>query len=180
MRRGTSASGETAAGEVARQPHAVKNVGDAISSMTQTIQKLEAVAAAREFAPLPDEATPELDALREAFSANKARVTVHGPENDRYSHLIDCEFSKEMQARFYVRFDLRVLVVLPYVMTGGVRQLAVDHAALAKLCAPFVKVLQDRKFDQISFDDAARSLSDEMFDKGFVDDTMLAYFFESL
>jgi hypothetical protein len=107
-------------------------------------------------------------------------ATGHGPANDRYSHLIDCEFSKEMQARFYVRFDLRVFVVLPYVMTGGVRQLAVDHAALAKLCAPFVKVLQDRKFDQISFDDAARSLSDEMFDKGFVDDTVLAYFFESL
>jgi hypothetical protein len=85
-----------------------------------------------------------------------------------------------MQARFYVRFDLRVFVVLPYVMTGGVKQLAVDHAELAKLCAPIVKVLQDRKFDQISVDDAARSLSDEMFDKGFVDDTVLAYFFESL
>ena len=107
-----------------------------------------------------------------AFGAATAHATGHGPANDRYSHLVECEFSKEMQARFYVRFDLRVFVVLPYVMTGGVKQLAVDHAELAKLCAPIVKVLQDRKFDQISVDDAARSLSDEMFDKGFVDDTV--------
>lgn len=148
--------------------------------MTPTIQKLQAFAAARDFKPLPDAPARELDEVLHAFSAAKAHATGHGPANDRYSHLIDCEFSKEMQARFHVRFDLRVFVILPYVMTGGVRQLAVDHGALAKLCAPFVKVLQDRKFDQISFDDAARSLSDEMFDKGFADDTVLAYFFESL
>jgi len=148
--------------------------------MTPTIQKLEAFAAARDFEPLPDAPAHELDEVLHAFSAAKAHATGHGPANDRYSHLIDCEFSKEMQARFHVRFDLRVFVVLPYVMSDGVRQLAVDHAALAELCAPFVKMLQDRKFDQISFDDAARSLSDEMFDKGFVDDTVLAYFFESV
>lgn len=148
--------------------------------MTPTIQKLEAVAAARDFKPLPDAPARELDEVLHAFSAAKAHATGHGPANDRYSHLIDCEFSNEMQARFHVRFDLRVFVVLPYVMTGGVKQLAVDHAVLANLCAPFVKVLQDRKFDQISFDDAARSLSDEMFDKGFAGDTVLAYFFESL
>jgi hypothetical protein len=148
--------------------------------MTPTIQKLEAVAAARDFKPLPDAPARELAEVLHAFGAAKAHATGHGPANDRYSHLIECEFSKEMQARFHVRFDLRVFVVLPYVMTDGARQLAVDHAALAKLCAPIVKVLQDRKFDQVSFDDAARSLSDEMFDKGFADDTVLAYFFESL
>jgi hypothetical protein len=148
--------------------------------MTPTIQKLEAVAAARDFEPLPDAPAHELAEVLHAFGAAKAHATGHGPANDRYSHLIECEFSKEMQARFHVRFDLRVFMVLPYVMTDGVRQLAVDHAELAELCAPFVKMLQDRKFDQVSFDDAARSLSDEMFDKGFADDTVLAYFFESL
>jgi len=148
--------------------------------MTPTIQKLQAFAAARDFEPLPDAPAHELDEVLHAFSAAKAHATGHGPANDRYSHLIDCEFSKEMQARFHVRFDLRVFVVLPYVMSDGVRQLGVDHAALAELCAPFVKMLQDRNFDQVSFDDAARSLSDEMFDKGFADDTVLAYFFESL
>ena len=148
--------------------------------MTPTIRKLESFAAARDFGPLPDAPAHELSEVLHAFGAATARATGRGPANDRYSHLIECEFSKEMQARFYVRFDLRVFVVLPYVMTGGVKQLAVDHAELAKLCAPIVKVLQDRKFDQISFDDAARSLSDEMFDKGFADGTVLAYFFESL
>ncbi|MBN8757279.1 MULTISPECIES: hypothetical protein [Variovorax] len=148
--------------------------------MTPTIRKLESFAAARDFGPLPDAPAHELSEVLHAFGAATAHATGRGPANDRYSHLIECEFSKEMQARFYVRFDLRVFVVLPYVMTGGVKQLAVDHAELAKLCAPIVKVLQDRKFDQISFDDAARSLSDEMFDKGFADGTVLAYFFESL
>ncbi|WP_422085588.1 hypothetical protein [Variovorax sp.] len=148
--------------------------------MTQTIQTLKEFAAARNFAPLFDEPTSELAAVRDAFSAGKARVTVHVPENDRYSHLIDCDFSEGMQARFFIRFDLRVFVVLPYVQTGRMKQLAVDHAVLGKLSAPFVNMLKERQFDQISYDDAEQHLSEKMFDTGFSDDTVLAYFFESL
>ncbi|MCZ7935302.1 hypothetical protein O9X90_23520 [Agrobacterium leguminum] len=148
--------------------------------MTHTIQRLEEFAAAREFKPLADPPAPELDAVREAFSKNHARVTVYGPGNDRYAHLVDCEVGEALQARFHIRFDLRVFLLLPYIRVNGVMQLMTDSTASAGPCAPFLKILEDRGFEQVSFEDARRQLSDKMLDKGFIDDTRQAYFFESL
>lgn len=145
-----------------------------------TLRKLEALAAEREFAPLPDAGTPEFDAVSEAFGANKARVTASAPGNDLYSHLIECEFDKDLRARFLVRFDLRIFVVLPYAMNGRLWELATGHARLHALCAPLVRILEDRQFEQIGFDEAMQPLPEEMLDNGFIDNTVLAYFFESL
>ena len=149
--------------------------------MNPTLRKLEALAAERKFAPLPDASTPEVDAVREALGAGKTRAVARAPGNDLYSHLIECEFNREMHARFLIRFDLRVFVVLPYVMNGRVWELATEHPKLQALCAPLVSMLLERKFEQITFAEAMEPLAeDAMFDQGFIDNTVLAYFFESL
>lgn len=149
--------------------------------MNSTLRKLEALAAERKFAPLPDASTPEVDAVREALGADKTRTVARAPGNDLYSHLIECEFNRELRARFLIRFDLRVFVVLPYVMYGRLWELATGHPKLQALCAPLVSMLLECKFEQITFAEAMEPLAeDAMLDQGFIDNTVLAYFFESL
>jgi hypothetical protein len=149
--------------------------------MNSTLRKLEALAAERKFAPLPDASTPEVDAVREALGAGKTRAVAHAPGNDLYSHLIECEFNSELRARFLIRFDLRVFVVLPYVMNGRLWELATGHAKLQARCAPLVNMLLERKFERITFAEAMEPLAeDAMLDQGFIGYTVLAYFFESL
>ena len=148
--------------------------------MTPTIQKLEAFAAARDFEPLPDAPTRELDDVLDAFGAANVHATGHGPANDLYSHFVECTFGRALQARFFIRFDLRVFVVLPYALSGGAWQLSAGHAELHALCAPLVKVLEARQLEQVAFDAAMQPLSGTMLLKGFVDNTLMAYFFESI
>ncbi|SDQ29411.1 hypothetical protein SAMN05216569_0507 [Pseudoxanthomonas sp. CF125] len=152
-----------------------------MSSMNSTLRKLEALATERKFAPLPDASTPEVDAVCEALGAGKMRAVARTPGNDLYSHLIECEFNRELRARFLIRFDLRVFVVLPYVMNGRLWELATGHAKLQALCAPLVSRLLERKFEQITFAEAMGPLAkDAMLEQGFIDNTVLGYFFESL
>ncbi|MET3496463.1 hypothetical protein [Variovorax boronicumulans] len=150
--------------------------------MTPTVQKLKAFAAARDFEPLPDAPAHEIDEVLAAFfGAADVHATGTGPANDRYSHLIDCAFSPALRAQFFIRFDLRIFVVLPYALVGDAWQLSVEHAALQTLCAPLVKVLEEaHHVAQIAFDEAMHPLSNTMLAKGFIDNTLMAYFFESL
>ena len=129
--------------------------------MNSTLRKLEALAAERKFAPLPDASTAEVDTVREALGAGKTRAVARAPGNDLYSHLIECEFNTEQRARFFMRFDLRVFVVLLYVMNGRVWELAIGHPKLQALCAPLVSVLLDREFEQITFAEAMEPLAED-------------------
>jgi len=93
----------------------------------------------------------------DAFGTANVHATGHGHANDLYSHL-----------------------VLTYALSGDAWQLSAGHAELHALCAPLVKVLEARQLGQVAFDAAMQPLPGTMLLKGFVDITLMAYFFESL
>ncbi|MBX9399913.1 hypothetical protein K4L06_01210 [Lysobacter sp. BMK333-48F3] len=148
--------------------------------MTPLLVRLQTYAHDRDYLPHADPADADSERMLDGFERHYPQLRAHRPGNDAYSHRLDIRFGPEARADILLRFDLRVFVVLAYRVEGALRHLAIDDDELELRCAPLLDELRRHGFKRLAFADACTSLSRRMLAHGFIDDTVLAYFFESL
>lgn len=146
--------------------------------MTPLLARLQSFARDRDFMPLFDPPTSELERLRELFLPHAHHVHAHPPGDDAYSHRLEVALDRETRAEVMVRFDLRTYVVMICRATGPAFELVPQDAQSRERCRPLHEQLRRRGIEELDFDEARLVLSDEMITRGFIDNTILAYFFE--
>ena len=146
--------------------------------MPPLLARLQSFARDRDFMPLFDPPTAELESLRELFLPHARYVHAHLPGNDAYSHRLEVGLDNETRAEVMVRFDLRTYVVMIRRATGPAFELVPQDAQSRERYLPFHEQLRRCGIEELDFDEARLVLSDEMLTRGFIDNTVMAYFFE--
>ncbi|MFQ6309718.1 hypothetical protein [Lysobacter capsici] len=109
----------------------------------------------------------------------ESHVRAYPPGNDLYAHRFAIALGNDARADLLIRFDLRIYVVLAYRVSDTLHQLAVGDTRLWERSARLRAVLNRHGLRELAFEEACTTLSERMLAQGFIDNTVLAYFFES-
>lgn len=148
--------------------------------MTPLLAKLRTFAHDHDYLPRPDPATTELEGLFDLLRQQGVPVRARTPGNDAYAHRLELDLDGQTRVEALIRFDLRVYVLLAYRSSGSLRRLVLDDASWRARCTATLDLLAARGLEELGFDEAVTVLSPRMPGHDFIDDTVMAYFFESL
>lgn len=148
--------------------------------MTPVLARLRTFAHDHDYLPRPDPATTEPERVRDLLQRQGLHVRARAPANDAYAHRFELGLDERARAEVLIRFDLRAYVLLTYLTSGPLHRLAIDDASLRARCAAMLELLNAQGLEELGFDEACTRLSPRMLANGFIDDTAMAYFFESL
>ena len=145
------------------------------------INRLKSVALAKAFAPFYDPSPDPTEArfIVDSLLGAHHKVDLIPPGNDQYSHLIVVRFH-DMELQILLRFDLRLYVLVPYKFAQKLR--AFDNSITSENAEEVIGVrsaLARAGFQELPLRDLSAQLSPSLVDQGYLDNTYMAYFFES-
>lgn len=152
--------------------------------MPSLLARLQACARERDYRAQADPLCAESAAVLATLRRRGLSARLHLPGNDAYAHRIDIELGvaddgATATAEALIRFDLRAYVLLAYRVRGALRSPADDEAGARPQCAAIREVLDAANLEELAPTQARTTLSPELLERGFIDDSVLAYFFES-
>lgn len=148
-------------------------------AMTAVLVQLQTFAREHDYLPRADPPNAEWRVVLDLLKRHEPQVRAYPPGNDLYAHRFAIALGNDARADLLIRFDLRTYVVLAYHVSDTLHRLAVDDARLRERSMPLRALLDRHGLRELAFEDACTTLSERMLAHGFIDTTVLAYFFES-
>lgn len=147
--------------------------------MTAVLAQLQAFAHEHDYLPQADPPNAESQFVLDMRERLESHVRAYPPGNDLYAHRFAIALGNDARADLLIRFDLRIYVVLAYRVSDTLHQLAAGDTRLWERSARLRAVLDRHGLRELAFEEACTTLSERMLAQGFIDNTVLAYFFES-
>ncbi|QWF18182.1 hypothetical protein [Lysobacter capsici] len=147
--------------------------------MTAVLAQLQAFAHEHDYLPQADPPNAEWQIVLDILKRHEPHIRAYPPGNDLYAHRFAIALGHDARADLLIRFDLRIYVALAYHVSDTLHQLAVDDLHLRASTAPLRALLDRHGLRELAFEEARTTLSERMLAHGFIDTTVLAYFFES-